>query len=463
MTLTYDELKLGESAKQAFFDGKGTDHIAQHCPVYLNTRPFFANLNVTDAAIAAAMAGLNLMLVGDTGCGKSQLASDMSLYYFGGNKADNGHSVWVKGRPDLDVNVEVFTKLNMEKGCWDLTDSIDSLLYVVDEINRCPPIAQNQFFGMGDGKMDHNGRAIKLGRDGYSMIIATANLGNGEFGGTFESDKALYNRMHVAIDFDHPLYRPTTEDMMILDMLRAADPKIKDAPRRDISDKLVAAKKSIDHIVNDELETEDLAALNFLKFGLDHCTKYNANKGKEWPTECQECGHNKNSDAICSMIRAPARRTIESTIRYAAALYLLANLKDPNVKVNFTDAVFKAFEVTGAYQQILNEQALKFNHGGQNPKMMAEVVEALRTTYKANEDFIIYSIQSINDNGKPVYNFAVFKEEIGDGDTISMDVVKKRNGDVKLVKPFHNNGLIGMGWVRDLIDLTMKIRHSRKK
>ncbi len=163
------------------------------------------------------------------------------------------------------------------------------------------------------------------------------------------------------------------------------------------------------------------------------------------------------------MVKAPVRRTIESTIRYAAALYHLAKLKDPNVTVNFTDAVFKAFEVTGAYQQILNEQALKFNYGGQNPKMMAEVTEALRTTYKASEEYICDSIHSARDAGRPIYRFAVFDNAIGDANSISPDIIQKRNGDVKFVEPFNNKGLIGMEWVMNLIDLTLKIRQSQKK
>ena len=49
-------------------------------------------------AIAAVLGGLNLLLVGDTGCGKTQLAKDIYNHYFGGNKKEGGNGVFMRGR-----------------------------------------------------------------------------------------------------------------------------------------------------------------------------------------------------------------------------------------------------------------------------------------------------------------------------------------------------------------------------
>jgi len=68
--LTYDELKLGERAKEAFLEGRSPEYIRSNCAVYLNTQPVFARLNVTDLAIAGVLAGMNTLLIGNTGCGK---------------------------------------------------------------------------------------------------------------------------------------------------------------------------------------------------------------------------------------------------------------------------------------------------------------------------------------------------------------------------------------------------------
>ena len=79
-----------------------------------------------------------------------------------------------------------------------------------------PPVGQNQFFGLGDGTMDYSGRAIKIGREDYHILVATANIGNGEFSGTFNTDKALYNRAHIAIDFDFAMYSQPWKTMFCL-------------------------------------------------------------------------------------------------------------------------------------------------------------------------------------------------------------------------------------------------------
>jgi len=52
-------------------------------PNYVNSREVFAGLTVSDMVIAAVLSPLNVMLLGKTGTGKSQLARDIYNYYFG--------------------------------------------------------------------------------------------------------------------------------------------------------------------------------------------------------------------------------------------------------------------------------------------------------------------------------------------------------------------------------------------
>src|SRR3990167_3024695 len=123
-TLRYDELVL---------------------PNYINNREVFAGLNVSDLASAAVLAQLNLFIVGDTGTGKSQLASDIYRHWFGGNKTEQGQGVFIRAHPDINIYEEIFTNLNIERARREMTDSLDAIIYDVDEINRAPPVAQNQF------------------------------------------------------------------------------------------------------------------------------------------------------------------------------------------------------------------------------------------------------------------------------------------------------------------------------
>src|SRR3989344_7603669 len=105
-------------------------------PNYINNRQVFANLTVSDAAKAAVLAPLNLLLVGNKGTGKSQLATDIYDNYFGGNKAENGQGVLVRAHPEIDIYNEIFSRLNVHEAQRERTDNIDAMIYFVDELNR---------------------------------------------------------------------------------------------------------------------------------------------------------------------------------------------------------------------------------------------------------------------------------------------------------------------------------------
>src|SRR3989344_1869810 len=420
-TLTYEDLKL---------------------PVYLNTRPLLANLTVTDAAIAAVLGKLGLLAVGDTGCGKSQLGQDIFDHYFGGNVAQGGQGIKIKAHPEIDIYNEIFTQLNRGTASRELTQNIHALLYYVDELNRAPPVSQNQFFGLGDGLMDYKGSSIPLGHDGYHMLFATANIGNGEFSGTFETDKAMYNRLHVVLDLDH--YKPTREDKFRLNQGKA-DPNIKISGKRDISDSIIAASEKVSHMTVDSgLEAQ--AVIHYLSFGLDNCQKNNGSKGKVWPSSCQGCTYNPQDETLCAKIRAPVQRTLEATIKYAAALEFVAKLKDPQQSIDAVEFMFKAFELTGAYQSLLNPQTLRQKYLEQNPVMMATVAEELKKDFRANEDYILTSLEMAG-QGKAVTVFFKDNETLGDYETLN----RKANKKVAKLEPYTDARPIGLGWVKDLI------------
>src|SRR3989338_160650 len=451
--LTYDELKLGEKAKEAFLQGLPAEEIVK-LPTYINTEPVFANLNVTDLATAAVLGGLNVFFVGDTGTGKSQIAFDIYRRYFGGNKHDNGQGVLVRGNSETDMYSEIFTKLNLSVADRELTDAISSLVFLVDEINRCPSVAQNQFLSL-DGVMDYKGKSISLGRDGYNILMATANIGNGEFKGTFEIDKALYNRLHVVLDFDYTMLKPTIEDEMIIDVMRAANPKVKYCETKDISLKILAAYAEIEKIAENP-GIEALAIVNYLRFGLENCMQYGT-KEKNWPMNCQDCTHNKKSNAMCSLVKAPVRRTTEAMVKYASAMQFLAKLKNPEQEIDCIDLMFKAFELTGAYQFLLNEHILATKYSNANPNLMSEVVEMLKQDFRENEGFIMASIEELL-SGQEVTSFFKKGAKIGKYDDLS-DEAKK---NVTRIEPYTDQRQIGLAWMHDFIKISHNLQKIRK-
>ena len=421
---------------------------------YRNTRSAFANLNITDLVKAAVLAPLNILLVGNTGSGKTQLAADTYNNYFNGNIQDGGRGIFIRAHPELDIYNGIFTKINIKEAERELTDNINALVYVVDEINRAPVVAQNQFFGLGDGKMDYKGRSIKLGQQGYNILIATANIGNGEFQGTFQTDKALYNRLHLAIDFDYEMFKPTKEDEFSIDEV-VADPNVKGGKKQDLSDKIIEASKEIGEITKDP-GLEALAVVNYLRFGLNNCQKYET-KDKVWPLNCQDCEYNKD-DALCPLIKAPVRRTINAMTRYAAALQYLSKLKNPNQELDTIDLMFKAFELTGSYQFLLNPYVLRQEYHEQNPKMMAEITEKLKNGFRKNEDYILSSIEAARKD-KKVTRFFLYEGKLGDYDVLKDDIKE----EVDKIEPYTNNRDIGLQWMNDYIDFIIKQETKNKK
>src|SRR3989338_3148591 len=163
---------------------------------------------------APLIARLNAYYVGGTGRGKSQLGNDLVSYFVDA-------SCYAMGRPDFEPS-ELLRQLHLgnlknvktDRELVELTENVRKNLFFIDELNRAPPIVQNYFFDFFDGKLVHDGKILNLGTDGYSIGFATGNLGNGEYVGVSDSDRALKDRMHMIVKLDHPDYRPTPQNLL---------------------------------------------------------------------------------------------------------------------------------------------------------------------------------------------------------------------------------------------------------
>ena len=171
----------------------------------LNGVPFYMN----DFVDACLYGRLNLFLQGDTGSGKTQLAKDVMDYF--PNK-----SMFVLGRNDMDTR-ELFQQVNLEKlktasfsqELRELTDKVDNKLFVVDELPNCVPAVRAQLFNLFDGFIEINGQTYPIGQ-GYSVGIATGNIGQKFTESSNDLGRALKDRMHVTIDTDY--FKPTAWD-----------------------------------------------------------------------------------------------------------------------------------------------------------------------------------------------------------------------------------------------------------
>ena len=239
--------------------------------VYSNSTPIGViggiEITVTDVVVASLIARENMLFVGRPGWGKSQLMEDIMDGVF------NQRAVYFRGRHDLDIK-EVFERINLHKlrdaktdeEVKELTENVREVCFVIDEINRAPPLIQNTFYGLMDGYISFKGKKYKLGRLGYSIGIAGANLGDGNYSGTFNIDDALNERLHVALDLSS-LHKPEPTDFF--DIFSFTDnPRIKETEPQDLSEQLFRLHQ---RFVDSEVDLYYAIFKTYLTAGLDWC------------------------------------------------------------------------------------------------------------------------------------------------------------------------------------------------
>ena len=339
-------------------------------------------LSLTDVVFAAELAGLNMLAVADTGRGKTQLMTDLAWHHFGGDQ-ENGNANWADGRPSFDIT-DLFerTQVDLDSGKFDSDavrqvkkDKVRRLFFGVDEINRAPNPKQNEFFDLADGKYTFNGQRLDLGREGYSLFMATANINktNGDFSGTFELDRALLNRAHITLDLDHKDFRPTPEDELEIEE-RKVNPRVDVAEPQDISQEII----QINQEIRKEARNLDpyMAAFRFLiGRGLDYCETDMYKDKAAFPMLCGEC--NFSGKDLCSLIKGSSDRTIPAVKSLAYALSYIAELKTgKKIEVDPLDAALQAFRFT-TYHGNLNDIEAEERYKERRQAMMDDTVGKL--------------------------------------------------------------------------------------
>lgn len=190
------------------------------------------SLLLEDVIKATLISPLNVLLVGETGEGKTQLEKDVFGLF--GNKG-----LFILGRDDMKIR-DLFQKINLEafhsgtaktsEELVELTDAVKYNIAVVDELTRCIPEVQNQLFNLFDGYIEINGQIYQLGEGEFNVGIASGNIGDGRYIGASDSDRALLDRLHLIIDVDNFLTTPH-DTMRILTGKR--DPRVQEAEPRD--------------------------------------------------------------------------------------------------------------------------------------------------------------------------------------------------------------------------------------
>jgi hypothetical protein len=406
--LTYDELKLGERAKEAYLAGVSPMEINETLPIFLNTRKVYENedktvsLTTTDLMIASVLAGLNVWAIGKKGTGKTVVMSDFADFYFGGDIRSGGCSYSTQMGNEFDLARHLL-EADQQTGNFKLKGTHKACFFGLDEINHAHAKIQSEAYSFLQGKLRFNGFDEFLGRDGYSLVFATGNdPRDEESSAPFESDGAFVDRFGLIIDLNDPTFSITDSDDRWFNRY-VSKTKISKRVTRDISAKIIAASKQI------EEESADLgvraeAAFNFLTQSLSKCPgrksstetvteeqcKKDSIEAGIWPRDsCFDCQRKERTregkveKSLCYMINTSNARPKINAKKMASALGYLIQLKNPEAKIDGEDIAFLAYEICGAYQMgILNGPELRETFHNRNHRMMHEVMADAKRVFK---------------------------------------------------------------------------------
>ena len=361
----------------------------------LNGVPFYMN----DFVDACLYGRLNLFLQGDTGSGKTQLAKDVMDYF--PNK-----SMFVLGRNDMDTR-ELFQQVNLEKlktasfsqELRELTDKVDNKLFVVDELPNCVPAVRAQLFNLFDGFIEINGQTYPIGQ-GYSVGIATGNIGQKFTESSNDLGRALKDRMHVTIDTDY--FKPTAWDTFNI-LSNNTNPRvdfIQKPENSDLEKKILIAHNDV---VSEEIPFEKLVIANYLIHGLDYVNidgkETTKTKLKDaWPSTITN--HGQGSDEALVLPVSP--RAAKSILRLSQAFDYIAKEKgisEEDVKNSYFDSMMQAFKFVGAYSGILSELAVREKYGNDKYSTLDAIISTTKTQYDSQIDNINAGLYMV-DKGK---------------------------------------------------------------
>lgn len=333
-----------------------------------------------DMVEACLLGRLNLFLQGDTGSGKTQLAKDTMSQF--GDK-----SLFVLGRNDMDTR-ELFYQINpefiralkegkLEKGISskELTDKIGYHLTVVDELPNCVPAVRAQLFNLFDGFIEINGKAYPIG-DGYSVGIATGNVGQKFTESTNELGRALKDRMHVIIDTDYFFPKPSDT----LDILAGStNPRVEfTSSPQDNSASIIERSSAL---ISQDTTLDKYIIANYLLHGLDYCSKGSKRKMKEgWPTRLEN--HEQGSDV--GLVLPVSPRAAKSVLRLSQSLDEIAKNKgvsQETIEANSFDSVMQSYKFVSAYSGVLNEPMVQAVYEGDKYQALDAIIAATRTQF----------------------------------------------------------------------------------
>lgn len=304
-------------------------------------------------------------------------------------------SLFILGRNDMDIK-ELFQQVNPEflkalrgkntKGLKfkELTDRINYNFIAVDELPNCVPAVRAQLFNLFDGYIEIEGKAYPIG-NGYSVGIATGNIGQQFTESSNELGRALKDRMHLIIDTDH--FRPQPIDTLEM-LVKDKNPRVNF--EEDGEDRVKEIVKAHEELKAREVPFGKYIVASYLVHGLDYLEGGRSKIGSKsaWPNNVE--GHEAGSDAALILPVSP--RAAKSILMLSQALDDITREKGA-VELDEFNSMMTAYKFVSAYSGVLNEASVRQNYNENNYDAMDAVVNTTKTQFDSQKSNIAAGIE----------------------------------------------------------------------
>ncbi len=361
-----------------------------------------------DMADAALRGRLNLFLQGNTGSGKTQLVRDVQHYF--GDK-----SMFLLGRNDMDTR-ELFQRVNpeyvkaMKEGRHtdatfkDITGRVNYHLIAVDELPNCEPAVRAQLFNLFDGFIEIDGKAYPIG-SGYSVGMATGNIGQQFTESSNELGRALKDRMHLIVDTDYFMPQPIdTFDMLTADR----NPRVNFEDGEDKTQEIVESHRKLKER---EVPFEKYILAGYLVHGLDYLSDdYGGSKiglKSGWPNKLE--GHELGSDEALILPVSP--RASKSIITLSQALDQI--VEEKGAEPDSLNSMMTAFKFASAYSGILDQAQVRQKYDENPYRAIDAVIDWTRTEFEQQKDNLAAGIEMARKGKKNQKLLSEFKGRWG--------------------------------------------------
>jgi hypothetical protein len=275
----------------------------------------------------------------------------------------------------------------------ELTSKIDTNLFVVDELPNCVPAVRAQLFNLFDGFIEINGRPYPIG-NGYSVGIATGNIGQQFTESSNDLGRAIKDRMHVIVDTDH--FFPNSGDTLEI-LAGNTNPRVEFTEQAGTEGKGIIER--YDELKHRSVPLTKLIVANYLLHGLDYCvaggnpTSKRRMKGS-WPNEVDN--HGQGSDeALVFPVSPRAAKSIIGLSQSLDDIALQRGVPQEEVDAGAFKSMMQAYRLVSACSGVLNEAMVRSAYGEDNYTAIDAVIATTGTEFENNKGNIASGLHMV--------------------------------------------------------------------